>query len=79
MVTTSCFLSFRVEPPRSAFLLILMSDPHYLLHAILEKAPALWDIDIYDALNNWQIVEQIEGAHTLLVNGSFSIFSSSPS
>ncbi|PBK87766.1 hypothetical protein ARMGADRAFT_1034661 [Armillaria gallica] len=48
------------------FLLILMSGPHYLLCAILEKALVLWDIDVYDSLNNWQIMEQIEGVHTLL-------------
>ncbi|KAK0219311.1 hypothetical protein EDD85DRAFT_797420 [Armillaria nabsnona] len=43
-----------------------MADPYYLLRAILTKVPALWDAEVYDSLSNWQIAEQIEGAHTLL-------------
>ncbi|KAK0245025.1 hypothetical protein EDD85DRAFT_782997 [Armillaria nabsnona] len=43
-----------------------MADTYYLLCAILTKAPALWDAEVYDSLSNWQITEQIEGAHTLL-------------
>ncbi|PBK92346.1 hypothetical protein ARMGADRAFT_1031210 [Armillaria gallica] len=44
-----------------------MSDPHYLLCAILKKAPALWDTEALDLLNNHQIASQVEGAHTLLM------------
>ncbi|KAK0234974.1 hypothetical protein EDD85DRAFT_954483 [Armillaria nabsnona] len=43
-----------------------MAGPYYLLHAILQKVPALWDAKVYDSLSNQQITEQIEGAHTLL-------------
>ncbi len=53
------------------FLLVLMSDPHYLLRAILKKAPALWDTEALDLLNNQQIASQVEGAHTLLVSDYF--------
>ncbi len=45
-----------------------MADPYYLLRAILTKAPALWDAEVYNSLSNRQITEQIEGAHTLLVS-----------
>ncbi|PBK91029.1 hypothetical protein ARMGADRAFT_1082251 [Armillaria gallica] len=44
-----------------------MSDPHYLLHAILKKVPVLWDTEALDLLNNHQITSQVEGAHTLLM------------
>ncbi len=70
-MTTSCFLSFRVKPPCSVFLLVLMSDPHCLLHAILKKVPALWDMEALDLLNNHQIASQVDGAHTLLVSDCF--------
>ncbi|KAK0243516.1 hypothetical protein EDD85DRAFT_947685 [Armillaria nabsnona] len=43
-----------------------MSDPHYFLHAILMKAPVLWDMEAFDLLNNHQITSQVDGAHTLL-------------
>ncbi len=48
-----------------------MSHPHYLLCAILKKAPALWDTEALDLLNNQQIASQVEGAHTLLVSDYF--------
>ncbi len=45
-----------------------MSNPHCLLYAILKKAPALWDTETFDLLNNHQIAVQVDGAHTLLVS-----------
>ncbi|PBK85029.1 hypothetical protein ARMGADRAFT_1036733 [Armillaria gallica] len=43
-----------------------MSDPHYLLCAILKKVPVLWDMEALNLLNNHQITSQVDGAHTLL-------------
>ncbi|KAK0241962.1 hypothetical protein EDD85DRAFT_949023 [Armillaria nabsnona] len=43
-----------------------MSDLYYLLHAILKKAPALWDMEAFDLLNNHQIAVQVERVYTLL-------------
>ncbi|KAK0430666.1 hypothetical protein EV421DRAFT_1912606 [Armillaria borealis] len=43
-----------------------MSGHFVLLHSALSKAPAVWDTELADSLNNCMISEQVQEAYTFL-------------